>query len=57
MILMGSCASRVLCLSVLGNSLAYYLDKTTLLYKYNFVFLYVPMCIYVNNHNHTARVR
>ena len=34
MILMWSCTSRVICLSDLGNSLAYYLDKTTLLYKY-----------------------
>ena len=25
---------RVICLSDLGNILAYYLDKTTLLYKY-----------------------
>ena len=25
---------RVICLSDLGNSLAYFLDKTTLLYKY-----------------------
>ena len=33
MILMWS-FGRVICLSDLGNILAYYLDKTTLLYKY-----------------------
>ena len=27
-------SGRVICLSDLGNILAYYLDKTTLLYKY-----------------------
>ena len=35
MILMWSCSGNMpKCLSDLGNILAYYLDKTTLLYKY-----------------------
>ena len=39
-----SSTGRVICLSDLGNILVYYLDKTTLLYKYILLYTFLLCC-------------